>query len=197
MEMPKRIILVRHGETDHNVRKIVQGQLDVPLNKQGIAQAKTAGIRLKKLKIDYAYSSDLKRAHTTAIEITKHHTIQLVTTPLLRERYYGQFQGKSHEEIVVSIPETKSVDWRELQVSGKKYGIETNDEVIARLTQFKNKLHHDHPDKTVLIVAHGGSIHLLFTLYGLSVKQAYDIPISNAGIFTLTKQTETYILSPF
>lgn len=61
-----RIILARHGETDYNKNKKVQGHSDIPLNEEGIKQGKEAGKKITDYNIDVAYSSTLGRAFDTA-----------------------------------------------------------------------------------------------------------------------------------
>ena len=61
-----RIILARHGETDYNKNKKVQGHSDIPLNEEGIKQGKEAGKKITDYDIDVAYSSTLGRAFDTA-----------------------------------------------------------------------------------------------------------------------------------
>lgn len=96
-----RIYIVRHGETIENKNGIIQGHLDGQLSKTGIEQAKSTAECLKKEPIDYIYSSDLKRAADTASYIAVHHPNAVITlTEELRERYWGDFQGKNKNQIV-------------------------------------------------------------------------------------------------
>ena len=68
-----RIILVRHGETEDNKKRIIQGHLPGKLSDKGIEQARKVANRLKNEKVDYIFSSDLDRAKSTAEEIAKFH----------------------------------------------------------------------------------------------------------------------------
>src|SRR6056297_2314192 len=63
------ICLVRHGETDWNLRGLVQGSTDIPLNERGYSQARAAGAYLAGEQWDYLYASPLSRAHKTAVTI--------------------------------------------------------------------------------------------------------------------------------
>ena len=67
------IYIVRHGETDWNILKKLTGQTDIPLNLNGIKQAKEVREKLKNIKFDYVFSSPLKRAYETAKIITKNY----------------------------------------------------------------------------------------------------------------------------
>ena len=82
-----RIYIVRHGETEENTQKIIQGQLDTQLNSEGEKQADLVGKALHDIPFDVCYSSDLRRAVSTAERILVHHSgMQLEKPPALRER---------------------------------------------------------------------------------------------------------------
>lgn len=89
-----RIFIVRHGQTDHNVQKILQGHLDIDVNKNGINQSKLVGEALKDITFDGFSTSDLIRCQNTCKNIVVHHPgIEVKTTPNLREREMGVVQG--------------------------------------------------------------------------------------------------------
>ncbi|MEM4230546.1 MAG: histidine phosphatase family protein [Candidatus Pacearchaeota archaeon] len=82
-----RLILIRHAESEANAQEIHQGQkVDTSLSKKGIKQAKQVAQRLKDEKIDLIYSSDLKRAKETAVQINKFHKLKIIYDKRLRER---------------------------------------------------------------------------------------------------------------
>src|SRR3989344_8043224 len=91
--------LVRHGETEYNVKKIIQGQSDSPLTKKGIEEVKNVAKKLKGIKFDYVFSSDLLRAKRTAEIIALEHKLEIQTNKLLRERRFGNLEGKSNSEL--------------------------------------------------------------------------------------------------
>lgn len=92
------IILVRHGQTDWNVKDLLQGQTDVELNETGKIQAKETAEKLKNIKIDEIYVSPLKRTINTAEEINKNRNLELKIEPRLIERGFGEYEGKSKVE---------------------------------------------------------------------------------------------------
>ncbi len=94
------ISLIRHGETDYNARGIIQGQLHIPLNEQGMNQAEKLARRLSRERIDLLISSDLLRAKQTAEIIAKNHpTIAHVEySELFRERSLGEWEGKDFQK---------------------------------------------------------------------------------------------------
>ena len=73
-----RIILARHGETDYNKNKMVQGHTDIPLNEEGIHQGIAAGKKIEDYDIDIAYSSVLGRAYDTARYMLDNQTVKII-----------------------------------------------------------------------------------------------------------------------
>lgn len=91
-----RIFIVRHGQTDHNRLKIMQGHLDTQLNSEGIHQAQKVGKRLASIPLDGILSSDLKRCVQTTEEILRFQNTKLGSIPstsALRERNMGKAEG--------------------------------------------------------------------------------------------------------
>ncbi|KAI9219030.1 histidine phosphatase superfamily [Blastocladiella britannica] len=90
------LIVVRHAETDLNVRRprVVQGQIDTPLNARGMKQAMMVAHRLAHTKVDYVYSSDLARCKQTADEIARFHGKPVHTDMRLREQHLGDLTGQ-------------------------------------------------------------------------------------------------------
>ena len=106
-----RLIAVRHGETAWNVEARLQGQLDIPLNERGQAQARRAAQSLAEDRPDVVVSSDLARAHATAQAIASFNGCPLFLEPGLRERSFGSFEGLTHGEVAQRWPEA-SQRWR-------------------------------------------------------------------------------------
>ncbi len=108
-----RICFVRHGETDWNAERRMQGHIDIPLNAAGINQAK----RLAKALIqthhsfDAIYASDLQRAHATAQLIAEAFSQDVMIHQNLRERHVGQLQGLLLDEAPQRVPLCGSVIW--------------------------------------------------------------------------------------
>ncbi len=94
----KRVILVRHGETDWNRENRIQGGVDIPLNERGKEQARDIAARLSHTVIHYIYSSRLSRALDTAIEIAKLHKLEVLTDKRLNEFRQGKWEGMKTSE---------------------------------------------------------------------------------------------------
>lgn len=88
-----RVFIVRHGQTDHNVQKILQGHLDIDINDTGREQAQLVANTFKNITIDYLVSSDLIRCQNTIKPFLPHHELEPKITSNLRERDMGEVQG--------------------------------------------------------------------------------------------------------
>lgn len=103
------VYLTRHGETDWNQDKRIQGHTDVPLNDRGRFQAEALAGRLATIPLDAIYTSDLSRTRQTAEMIAARQPgeVSIISTPDLRECNYGQWEGLTREEVAVRFAE----DW--------------------------------------------------------------------------------------
>ena len=93
------LILVRHGETEWNVKEVFRGRANVALNKTGMIQAELLARYLKDVKISAIYSSPLQRALKTAEIVADYHKLAVQVAPGLVDFDYGQWQGLSHQEV--------------------------------------------------------------------------------------------------
>lgn len=168
-----RIFIVRHGQTDHNVKKILQGHLDTSLNSTGENQANLVGQRLKDLKFDSMYSSDLTRCKNTANAILTNSSNPVDSihfTNLLRERNMGIMEGKYlNDAIAYAEKEGKSF---------RDYG-EDASLFVERIAKIINQiLLENKKNKNVLVVSHGGTIRTFLKI--LQYKE--DLVVYNTSI---------------
>lgn len=151
--------LVRHGQTDWNAIGRIQGQTDIPLNEEGIRQAKALGRRIasEDRKWDAVVSSDLLRAGETARIIAEAIDVPLLPgDERLRERYFGEMEGLTRAERV----ERWGNEWPVENV----VGIEPMEDVRARAHAFVEQWRQDRPDVSLLVVSHGGLIAALLPI---------------------------------
>lgn len=134
------LYLVRHGETIDNARQVIQGQGQGQLNDTGIAQAVKVSGELEGHHFDAIVASDLKRAIDTAEIIARPHGLTVVTTPLLRERDWGDFTGRY-------IPGLKGLPWPD--------NVESLQQLLDRAAQFLDFIRHSYEGRCVLAVGHG------------------------------------------
>ncbi len=100
-----QLVLVRHGETEWNRKGQFQGQIDIPLNDNGLAQASKAGEFLKDVTLDMAFSSSMSRPKATAEAILKHHPpMELTLLDGMKEISHGLWEGKFEAEIEAGYP---------------------------------------------------------------------------------------------
>ncbi|MFD1363629.1 histidine phosphatase family protein [Lentibacillus salinarum] len=151
-----KIGFVRHGVTQWNKEGRAQGRSDVPLDGEGLKQARSLAERPEVGEWDVVYSSDLLRAKQTAEILTDNLGIQLYLDSRLRERGGGLIEGTTEEERVRKW----GPEWRELDV-----GFEPHDSIITRGISFIEEISAKHHDRNVLVVSHGAFIkHLLKAL---------------------------------
>lgn len=134
------LYLVRHGETIDNVRQIMQGQTQGELTENGILQARQVAEELKDVDFEAVVASDLKRSIDTAKIVAAPHQLEVLTTPLLRERDWGGFTGRY-------IPDLKGEVWPD--------DIETLENLLSRAGEFIAYIRDTFPGKKVVAVGHG------------------------------------------
>jgi probable phosphoglycerate mutase len=162
-----RITAVRHGETDWNAQARIQGQLDIPLNARGQWQAEQAGRALSQEDIDRIYSSDLSRAHSTALAIARQSTsdggLEVTVHPGLRERGFGEFEGHTYTAIETQWPEGHR-RWRQRDPDFAPVGGETPLQVLERVRKTIDALAAQHQGQHIVVVAHGGVLDMMYRL---------------------------------
>ncbi len=134
------LYIVRHGETVDNVAKIMQGQRPGKLNATGVQQIEELAEVLRDVRFDAVVSSDLQRSYDSAMIIASKRMMDVVTTPLLRERDWGDFTGRY-------ILDLKGLPMPD--------NVETMDEMLKRARRFLDWVGERYEGQTVLAVGHG------------------------------------------
>ncbi|OGV49002.1 MAG: hypothetical protein A2X49_12595 [Lentisphaerae bacterium GWF2_52_8] len=101
-------IMVRHGQTKLNYKLVLQGHMHGELDETGIKQSRAAAKEISRMDISAIYSSDLKRALSTAEQIQKKSGVQVLTDSRLRERKLGVFEGLTLNEIKRKVQDNLS-----------------------------------------------------------------------------------------
>lgn len=150
-----RLLLVRHGETEWNVQRRIQGFQDSPLTPTGVAQAKALALRLEGESIDAVYASDLGRVRaTTEIIVDKTgHAPQYGAA--LRERGFGVFEGKTMAECEAERPGQWAL-YRGRDPEAVPPGGESVNQFRSRIMARLEDIAAAATGKKVLVVAHGG-----------------------------------------
>ena len=180
--MNTKLILVRHGITDWNLEHRFQGQTDIPLNQYGFKQAGSIGKHLQNEKLDFIYCSDLQRAKDTAKEVSKYHTCKLIPDQRLRELDFGQWEGLTYKEIQEKDGKYLST-WNENKLIVPPPEGESLGAFADRIEYFLEDISKNKTDKTVSVVAHGGTIKVLICLVlGLSPLSYWQFSIDQASL---------------
>lgn len=174
------IYLTRHGETEWNEKKLIQGLTDIPLNAKGKKQAKVLGKQLEDINFDTAFSSDLLRAENSAEIIVKEKKIPVTKIKALRERNFGRFEGKSLSEMRKAFGEVMLVT-KEKQKRLRIYDVENDEEIITRLIPFLKKTAKQYIGKKILMVTHGGLLRAFLSYVDYKIPEYSDHPMKNTG----------------
>ena len=142
------IYVTRHGFTPWNEQRRIQGRYDIPLNEQGVAQAKALSEALKDVHLDRIYASPLQRAIDTAKIVNEHHGLEIIIDPRIVEEYYGDLEGKPRSGDIY-LNQRKSFFKR--YPNGEGYL-----DVCYRIYDFLHELETICPNEEILVVAHGG-----------------------------------------
>lgn len=178
-----RILAIRHGETTWNQDKRLQGHLDIPLNERGHWQAARAAAALRDEPIAAVYSSDLARAHQTACVIAATQGLPVQAHTGLRERHFGDFQGRTWTELEVEEPEATRA-WRtRVPEFAPRGGGETLLQLRERIRSVLNEIAARHPGEQIVVVAHGGVLDMVYRLAtGLELQAPRTWTVENAAI---------------
>ncbi|PFG40939.1 putative phosphoglycerate mutase [Georgenia soli] len=153
------VILWRHGQTDHNAARRLQGQSDIPLNDAGIRQANLAATALAALEPTRIITSDLGRAVSTAQALADRTGLQPTTDVRLRERSFGAWEGLTQEEIKTSWPDAFDA-WRHGR-EPEGVGAETRTACGTRVARAVEEAAAELDERDVLVVVgHGAAITL-------------------------------------
>lgn len=171
----RRLVLLRHGQTEYNAGSRMQGQLDTDLSDLGREQAVAAAEVLAKRQPLTIVTSDLRRALDTAAALGERSGVQVTVDKRLRETHLGDWQGLTHLEVDAVAPGAR-LAWRE-DARWAPHGGESRVDVAERSVPLVTELigaHSDwgvdEPDRPVVLVAHGGLIAALTAaLLGLPV----------------------------
>ncbi|TAL98331.1 MAG: histidine phosphatase family protein [Paraburkholderia sp.] len=164
--MTTQILFIRHGETDWNRIKRIQGHTDIPLATQGVEQARKLAKRLAReaeqgARLDAIYSSDLMRAQQTAQPIADVLGMRIELCDGLRERSFGAFQGHDSDEIAVRFPD-EYAHWQTRDPGFTPPAGESMRMFYHRVVHAIEPLVAAHPDGRIACVAHGGVLDCVY-----------------------------------
>ncbi len=162
----RRLVLLRHGQTEYNAGSRMQGQLDTDLSELGRAQAVAAAEVLAKRQPLIIVSSDLRRAYDTAVALGDRTGVEVDVDTRLRETHLGDWQGLTHTEVDALAPGAR-LAWRD-DARWAPHGGESRVDVaersmplVADLVASQIEWGAEESDRPVVLVAHGGLIAAL------------------------------------
>ena len=162
----RRLVLLRHGQTEYNAGSRMQGQLDTDLSDLGRMQAVAAAEVLAKRQPLLIVSSDLRRALDTALALSERAGLPVSVDTRLRETHLGDWQGMTHLEVDAVAPGAR-LAWRD-DARWAPHGGESRIDVaerslpvVADLVAGQAEWGVDEADRPVVLVAHGGLIAAL------------------------------------
>lgn len=175
-----RLILIRHGQTDDNVRRVMQGQEGAPLNEEGFEQARRVGERFAHEQIDVLVSSPQIRAMQTAMIIARNHAhLYPIPMALLQERHAGETSGMTYEafgDLATTDPGG--------HIGYRPMGGESMIDTSRRAQAWHYQMTKQWSGYTVLAVSHGGFIraYLGWLKHGLVDERSWDYKHENTGV---------------
>jgi probable phosphoglycerate mutase len=182
-----RCCIVRHGETAWNADRRLQGHQDIPLNALGLAQAEAAGQYLQRHHQELPFAavvcSDLLRARQTADAVAQALKIPVQGKTALRERHYGQFEGKTPKEATAHDPIAYRAMVERADLAAAPGAAEPLQAMVARIENCLLDLARVYADQAIVIVTHGGVLDILYRrAMGRALTGPRDAPIPNAGL---------------
>ena len=194
MTEPTRITAIRHGETAWNADTRIQGHLDIPLNSAGRRQAERLALALSDQPITAIYASDLARARETAQYVARALGKEVIEEKGLRERAFGEFEGRTFAEIEIQLPE-QSLRWRKRDPEFAPAGGESLLALRKRVLNAAERLAAKHPGELIAMVGHGGVMDVLYrAATKLDLQAPRSWALGNAAINRLLWTPEGFTL---
>lgn len=177
-----RICFIRHGETDWNVERRIQGQTDIPLNETGVRQAVAMAFSAGHYAFQTIYTSDLARARATAEKLAARDGLEVHALSLLRERHFGIFQGLTAAEGLARHPTAHA----HYLARDPDYDFETGESMLTfagRVQQAVHEMTRHHTGTTLAAVTHAGVLDILYrTATGRPLHTPRDFTIPNCAL---------------
>lgn len=177
-----RLYLARHGETEWNKCSKIQGRTDTELSEEGVRQAELLAGRLAREKIDYIYSSSLKRAVKTAEIIAGYKGCGIIKSDKYHEICLGPWEGMTINEIKEKYSEHFRV-YREDPANFRLPGAETFMDLMERTYNGILDMVDSHKGSNILVVSHGTAIKAaIIRILGIDIINYNKFRIDNASL---------------
>jgi broad specificity phosphatase PhoE len=184
------LYITRHGETEWNTEKRMQGWLDSNLTENGIKNAISLGERLKETELTAIYSSSSGRTKATTNLIKGERNIPVIYDENLREIKLGQWEGKTHSSIKETYQSEYESFWNAPHLF-KTVGGETFEETRARAVQVLNRIKSEYKSGNILIVTHSVVIKCLYSFFkNTPIETLWDPPYIHDTSLTIVEMNE-------
>ncbi len=200
-----KLILLRHGESENNVKDIKAGQLEgYPLTKKGIKQVEDAAEILKKEKIDIVISSPILRTKQTAEIVNNILKVDHIEDERIKEYDFGSWNGHSSDDLFCKENEIYQ-KFKKLKNDEEKYNLklggdgESRQEIEERVRKFTEEVTEKYAGKNVLVVGHGGinaMFHRIIKNTSIEETYKYEFTLDNAkcNIFYIDENKKEFNL---
>ncbi|NPB06749.1 MAG: histidine phosphatase family protein [Aquificae bacterium] len=192
----KRILLVRHAQSELNEKGVFQGSIDSDLTPLGFVQARLVAERLRRERPQLVVTSPQRRAYKTALTVADVLGLPLEVDERLKEMCFGELEGRPFWETFREKPELFR-NWLKDPAACPLPGQEDAEGFFNRVRSFLNELlarEHD----CVVVVGHGGSLHALVALaLGLGAGKLWHFQLDNASVTELNYDGERFLLKYF
>jgi alpha-ribazole phosphatase/probable phosphoglycerate mutase len=175
-----RLVLLRHAEPEESAHGRCYGTLDVGLSPQGHAHAEGLAAELSDLPLDAVYSSPRRRALDTAAPIATAHGLTPAADERLRELDFGELEGRTYDEIAVSLPDLYGA-WMTAPTTVSFPGGESYADLRERAVAACNEIRRRHA--SALVVTHGGVVRaVLAECLGMPAESIFRLDQSYGGV---------------
>lgn len=191
-----RLYLVRHGQTAWNAEERAQGHTDVPLDEKGLRQAACLAAHFEEVALDLILTSDLQRSYKTAQAIAEVTGAPLESTPTLRERAFGEWEGLLYHEFSERIGKASQEGLHSVYEVCPPGG-ETMRQAWDRVKQITDRMVKE--EGTVLVVSHGGVCSLMLAqLLRGTLDTSRSFRFHNCAVTELNRRQDgTFMLTRF
>ncbi|WP_144611089.1 phosphoserine phosphatase 1 [Bacillus cereus] len=188
--MKTTVYVTRHGETEWNVAKRMQGRKNSALTENGMLQAKQLGDRMKDLSIDAIYSSPSERTLHTAELINGNRNIQIIADEHFYEINMGIWEGQTVDDIERQYPDEIQLFWCEPHLFQSTSG-ENFESVYKRVIEGIQLLLEKHKGESILIVSHAAAAKLLVGHFaGIEIENVWDDPFMHSASLSIIEFEE-------
>jgi len=193
--MKTELIMIRHGVTAWNKERRFQGQIDIPLDDEGLRQAQLLGQSMAGAALAAVYASDLTRARQTAEPLASALGLPVVAEPGLRERHYGAFEGRTWDE----LQREHAADFARWRAREPDFSLPGGGETLLalhdRVEATMRALAARHPGASVVAVTHGGVLDCAYRIAtGLGMREPRQHDLLNASINRILFDGERFSL---